>query len=763
MKKLLFIGLLFVSLLSLTACGSDGARETYNGNANIEELSASQDLKKFDSVSELKDFLEQSQTASLNSYGGVNIKTLSARMDVAMVSSESAASAPGVAQDSDNSGGSGDGFSETNVQVEGVDEADIVKNDDRYIYLITDGRLVIIDSKNGIDSEILSETTLVEANDRYYYGNNVRELFLDGDKLLVFMDSYEPQLYFDQYNIRPVESYVQNTKAVLFDISNREDPEIVETYTISGYYYSSRLIDNTVYILTQENMYDWAHYEGPMIKYAEDKIVTPEIYYFDNPEQNYQMNTLTSIDFNTEEVVDSESFMLGYGTTVMVSEDNIYIAYQKQSMWCWGWRCASYDNDARERFTEVVVPLLEGDIKDNVEDILDQNLETEEEWKLISAEFAKFYEGLKNSEDMQERYEEMFADIEDALNEYDAKQAMENSKTVIHKIAIDNGNIEYKSKGEIDGRLLNQFSMDEFDGNLRVATTVSFWLSQGNVQYNNVYVLNENLEVIGSLENIAQNESIYSSRFMGDKLYLVTFRQIDPFFVIDLSNPRDPEVLGYLKIPGYSSYLHPIGDDKILGIGKDVGENEWGGTSAKGLKITLFDVSDFENPTEIDTKIIGIEGSDSPVLYDHKAFTYIEDKNLVVIPVTEVEERIKSSQYSYRNKIWNGAYVIELTDDGLDALGRIEHSSSLTDYYYWFNDASVLRSLYIGDNLFTISTKYVKINDLNDITAEGGSIELPFTKPEYYGYGREPMPVDEKPIPVDIGGGIGSTEPSSAE
>jgi uncharacterized secreted protein with C-terminal beta-propeller domain len=332
----------------------------------------------------------------------------------------------------------------------------------------------------------------------------------------------------------------------------------------------------------------------------------------------------------------------------------------------------------------------------------------------------------------------MFKNIEEALNEYDSKKALENSKTIIHKIAIDNGEIEYQTKGEVDGRLLNQFSLDEYEGNLRVATTVSYWLNKvGNKQYNNVYVLGKDMAVIGSLEGLAENESIYSSRFMGEKLYLVTFRQIDPFFVIDLSNPKNPEVLGYLKIPGYSSYLHPIGDNLIIGVGKDVGENEWGGTSAKGIKISLFDVSNFDNPVEIQKYGIGLAGSDSPILHDHRAFLYSDTKNIMVIPVTEIVDKEKTGPYDYTTTVWNGAYVFKFSDGGFSVVGKVKHSSSETKYYYWFDSTSVTRSLYLDDVLYTISGKYVKANDLNDNLADLKTIKLPYEDTVYGVYASD--------------------------
>jgi uncharacterized secreted protein with C-terminal beta-propeller domain len=333
--------------------------------------------------------------------------------------------------------------------------------------------------------------------------------------------------------------------------------------------------------------------------------MTPKVHYFDRKEDNYVFNTITSISLKTKDVVDSKSFMLGYSTNLMVSENNIYLSYENQN-WYYR-RCYSYycdeEND-KERFYDVILPLLEGELKSDVQNIIQSESDEDKRWKQIAEVFGDFFKRAENDVDMQKKYDEMMVNIEDSLDEYDFKKEMENKKTFIHRIAIDNGLIEHKAKGEVYGSLLNQFSLDEDDGFLRVATTLSMW-SGKRIQFSNVYVLNEDLKVVGEVKNIAPDERIYSTRFLGDKLYMVTFKQIDPFFVIDLKDPKNPEILGELKIPGFSTYLHPYDENTIIGIGKQTKENEWGGVDESALKISLFDVSDFSNPKEIDTYEIG--------------------------------------------------------------------------------------------------------------------------------------------------------------
>jgi len=715
MKNNIIIGILLILIIGITGCTTPKVSQpTTPVIISTSELSASQDLKQFKDINALKEFLSQQSTTQDNSRGGM-------MYDAAMTKS-SLVSTSNSAPSAQATSGSSTDYSQTNVQIKSVDEADFVKNDGNYIYMIADNNLVIIDAKDGVNSKIISKTPL-DIKQNYY--SDVRDLFLNKDKIIIFTNTYEDTFYLEKYNIEPIQTQKQITNAKIYDVSDRTNPKVVEEFNISGSYYSSRMINNVIYIVSQEGMYNWQYYEGPMVKSSKISI-NPSIYYFDNQEQNYQMNTITSINIDSNEAIDSKSIMLGYSNTLMVSENNIYIAYQKQNYWCWGWRCSARDTDNRERFMTVVVPLLKGDIKTNIDSIISKKLSVDEEWTQISEEFNKFYTQLKNNETMQKNFEDNFNNIQDALNEYDTKKALEQSKTIIHRFSIDNGKIEYQAKGEVEGRLLNQFSLDEYQNNLRVATTTDIWLNLGGrVQYNNVFVLNDNLKTIGSLKNLAQNESIYSSRFIGDKLYLVTFRQIDPFFVIDLSNPKTPEVLGYLKIPGYSSYLHPIANNLIIGVGKDTTQNEYGGTITKGVKVSLFDVTDFNNPKEISKYEIGLEGTDSPILYDHKAFLYIENKNILVIPVTEITEKIKSGPYNYRTKLWNGAYVFNLSNNTFELTGKIKHSSSESEYYYWMNSATVTRSLYIGNTLYTISNEFVKANGLDSKLTDLNSINLP--------------------------------------
>jgi inhibitor of cysteine peptidase len=304
--------------------------------------------------------------------------------------------------------------------------------------------------------------------------------------------------------------------------------------------------------------------------------------------------------------------------------------------------------------------------------------------------------------------------------------------TAIHRVHIEDGEIECVASGHVPGYVLNQFSMDEYNGYFRIATTTGeIWASGQAASRNHVYVLDMSLKIVGSLENLAEGEKIHSARFMGNRCYLVTFKKIDPLFVIDLSDPSDPRVLGQLKIPGYSDYLHPYDENHIIGVGKDTVEGE-GGNFAwyQGVKISFFDVSDVEHPQEMDKYIIGDRGTDSSVLWDHKAFLFDRSKSLLVIPVLVAEsEAIGVPPWTCGGYVFQGAYVFNITlNKGLVLKGRITHLENapeqLKNLYCFDYSYFVERSLYIDNVLYTISSKKIKMNSLEDL-AEINEIELP--------------------------------------
>ena len=278
-------------------------------------------------------------------------------------------------------------------------------------------------------------------------------------------------------------------------------------------------------------------------------------------------------------------------------------------------------------------------------------------------------------------------DIE-SIDGVESPEDASSAFTTIYKIEIEGLSMSIVGGGDVKGWLLNQFSMDEYEGDLRVATTTE-WSNMENA----VYVLDEDMRTVGRLESLAPTERIYSSRFIGDTLFLVTFRQVDPLFVIDLSDPTEPSVVGELEIPGFSSYLHPVDENHVLGIGMDGPE----------LKVSLFNVTDPSHPQEQSTCRPGV-GWHSEALYDHKAVLYDSERELLVIPAY-----CYSAYFDYQS----GALVFRVSvSEGVSLRGVVEHDWNWTTS--WMQH--VERLLYIGDYLYTISQTIIQVNQLDSLS-----------------------------------------------
>ena len=538
-------------------------------------------------------------------------------------------------------------YSKTNIQVEGIDEADIIKTDGEYIYLLAKNKLIIAKAYPGEDAKILYEESLDQFSSQ--------ELFIHEDRLLVFgyANYNHNQELGDIKEPIPYKKYFRATAVKLFDISDKEDPELLRTADFEGHYLTSRKINEKVYFVV--NAHPGYYKNNPSIcekvvpQFREDNnepqpiTKCTNIGYVDDVEAR-NFITLAAISMTDEDQEIEKETILGNGQNVYASLNSIYIA-QHQRVYGLG----------------------------------------------------------KLTEESQE-------------------------KTIVTKFNLNKGKISYIATGEVPGRILNQFSMDEHDNHFRIATT------KGNVwgeekSSNNVYVLNSKMRTVGELEDLAPGEKIYSVRFMGDRGYVVTFKKVDPLFVIDLANPNNPTVLGKLKIPGYSDYLHPYDENHIIGIGKDTVEAEedlkdrrnldfaW----YQGIKMAIFDVSDVENPIELHKVVIGDRGTNSEALHNHKAFLFDREKNLLVIPITLAEikgEKTQDNQYG--DYTFQGAYVFDLTlNNGFQLQGKISHYDDDQVYkksgYYFSGKSSIKRSLYIEDVLYTLSDSRLQLNDLDSL------------------------------------------------
>lgn len=707
--------------------GADSGGKT-GGNASdiiVSQFESTQELKKFSSAKEIREFLKASAASSgYDQYGwGGNFggfmreeMLVTGAMDgVAIPEAMPAATSAPMKIGAGESGASD--YSTTNIQVEGVDEADFVKNDGKFIYVLAQNKLVIVDAFPAAEAKTLSTTTI---------DGRPSDMFINDDRLIVFTQDEAQVMVIPEYDYRPMPRYTQKTNALIYDISDRKKPVQVSNFSINGNYFQSRMIGDYVYFIVKDSVYYYNEFvDVPSIKRGSVKIMSPDIYYFDNPEQNYVFHTIASVNIKSEKI-NAKSFMMGYSDNLYVSENNIYITYKKNMP------VRYYEAQREERFYKVIVPQLPNDVQEKIFAIRDSNIVSSEKWEKISSILEDTYNTMTENEK-----QDYARNVEKAVEEYETKLAQERDITVIQKINVNKGDIQYKTKGEVPGSLLNQFSMDESGENFRVATTSQIWTGRVSKQYNNVYVMDKDLGITGKLEEIAPDERIYSTRFISNRLYMVTFKRIDPLFVIDLSDPKNPKILGELKIPGFSDYLHPYDENHIIGIGKETGDNQWGGTSIKGVKLSLFDVSDVSNPKQLDKYEIGASGTDSEALRDHKAFLFDRKKNLLVIPIREVTEKPRyDNRGYYMQNVWQGAYVFNLTpQDGFKLRGKVSHLDALEeDRYYWNSPGAVRRSMYMDDVLYTVSAQKIEMNSLLNLSAIN-SIDLPFERNMYYQYG----------------------------
>jgi len=509
-------------------------------------------------------------------------------------------------------------YSETNTQVQGVDEADIVKTDGDYIYYVAESKVYIISAK---DLKVISKVEYNNDKERFY----PREIYINDNRLIVLGNSTEyKELEDNNDELNKYYGRINTShfaKAIVFDIINKEKPLELRQVSLDGSYSNSRMIGDNLYFISTKYVYYYNDMKDedilPLIKDTanvekEKRIACTDIVYFPNT-RNTSYMLVAGFNINNNEKVSMETFF-GANDTVYCSEKNLYIAQ------------TVYKN------------------------------------------------GILSS----------------------------NVKSQLYKFNLDNSSIKLQGKAEVKGNLNDQFSMDEYEGNLRIATTDNYSKSSTN----QLYILDKDLNQIGKVENLAKGEKIYSVRFVGKIGYVVTFKEIDPLFVIDLSDPSNPKVKGKLKIPGYSSYLHPYDETHIIGIGYNTKSNGYGGIINSSMKMSMFDVSDLENPKELFHVNIGDDYTYSEITNNHKALFYHKDKNLIGFPVTYRENNAS------RDK--NGFIIYKINlEKGFEKYGEILQN---IDYR-----TNVDRVIYIGDVLYTLSnTKIVSYNliDLKKLNEE---------------------------------------------
>lgn len=614
-------------------------------------------------------------------------------------------------------GGYADDYSSTNIQVEGVDEADIIKNDGKYIYLIKGSTVRIIEAYPAGNMKEIVNFTLGEEDDDFYPS----DLYVTGDQLVVLGSYYR---YFDEpiiidsadttttdaKMIAPPYYGGQRAKTYIVDITDRENPKVERSVEFDGNINNSRRIGETLYLVI--NKWDYPYH------IMESSDYTPDV------KGSALIPTMLDTTVGKDEPVSR------CGDLSILPKPNNF-----------------------NFLIVAAVPL--------------NDLTKKVDREAIVGSSDNIYSSLNN----------LYVTATNWGGGYFREHG--DYGTAIYKFAVEKGSVEYETKGSVPGTVLNQFSMDQYNGNFRIATMQDQWWSSEESS-SGVYVLDEDLKQIGKLEDIAPGEQLYSARFMGNRAYLVTFLHVDPLFVIDLADPTKPAILGELKIPGYSTYLHPYDENHLIGFGNEVDEDDPKNgedfvyyTALQGMKIGMFDVTDVKKPVEMYKEVIGQRGTYSDLLYNHKALLFDKEKNLMSFPVTvyELPGKTQCSDYNYTNcpsdctKIcvpktctyengltkctpdcdgenscvqneftwgeptFDGAYVYDVTlDKGFTLKGKISHYSdedtqNMLDNKYTNYEKTIKRVIYIGEFLYSVSNSMVKANKLSDVT-EVNEIEL---------------------------------------
>ncbi|MGV8169572.1 MAG: beta-propeller domain-containing protein [Candidatus Nanoarchaeia archaeon] len=714
MKIKPFIGIFLIAALFIAGCvTSQGPSDTVYTQ---EGLLGDNEVKDntFKTTEEYQSFVKDH---SSDSYGGFfSAFRGGVMMEKALSSADMAESAP-VATGASQEEGDGVDFSGTNNQVEGVDEADMLKTDGEYIYTITEKTVFIVKAYPGEDAEVVSTIKFEE--------DYPAALFIDGDKLAV-IGTVSNFKFLKERGFSRDQGYVFVN---IYDISDKEEPELVKELKYEGQYNNARLIGSQIYLVS--TFYpEYRDYPTPLI--FEDKIQSEvpvqNIHYFNIPYSNPSLVVVNSINLETETTTDSEAITVEGYPNIYMSEDNMFVVYTE------------YINEwelEQQIMIEKIVPKLSAEDQEYIQRIknTDSDILSRYEKQAKILQVAQRYFSNLPEDEMDDLQDEIDTALKAKLEEY---KYMEY--TIINKLSVSSGEVDVEANGKVPGHILNQFSMDEYDNEFRIATTISqrwsrFMIEEVTVDaaedtpgineieegrdmgmlersdekmiapprrsdsMNNLYVLNSDLKIIGELEGLAEGEQIYSVRFMGERAYVVTFRQVDPFFVIDLSG-SDPEVLGELKIPGFSRYLHPYDKNTIIGIGRDATDTG----RQQGLKISLFDVSNVEKPKEIASYISDEQYASSTAEWEHKAFLFSKEKELLVIPVY-------SYDYRERGDDMNGALVFHITSKNITLRGLVDHGS---DNGY---GPSVERSLYIEELLYTKSPYLIRVNELEDLSS----------------------------------------------
>ncbi|NOZ52718.1 MAG: hypothetical protein GXP08_06175 [Gammaproteobacteria bacterium] len=742
---------LIILLLIVPACSDNNSDPINLDPASEKQIQrvplASLQLQQVNDCDELKNYISTSLIKrytsiprysyySCSSSDGIPEPTFPRIGDEASLSGDTSSDAPNTPDD----------VSDTNNQVAGVNEGDIVKTDLQGNMYILSGRHFIV--ANGFPPHDLSTLAKIDL------GAHGLNLFLDKENQRVTILARNDDPFYitntpsttdeSLAEIYPKPGY-DYTTAIFYDVSTPNEPKVIDQIQMRGYFREGRRIENRLHLVSSYYLQTTALETDPEFIDLQQKFInavdtvkcdTPNGGVENNPNVIQAQKNLSAKIKNSINAIDPAKYLPDANRiTGGTSKPIPYLA------------C----NDIRH-------PEVNMNLGLQIITSIDTDGTNLAATGIINNSHIVY--ASKNNLYLAENSQNWWWIL--ANNEWPTSQS------AIYKFAISKNAPNYVATGRVDGYINNQFSLSEHehDGKhvLRVATTQDDFLriddggipNWQRVQTNHLSVLDDDgtgqLNIVGEVRNFAPNENIRSARFMGNRGFVVTFRNVDPLFTFDLSNPTSPTLLGELTIPGFSTYMHPYDENHLITIGRAGGEGGIG--VGNGMQLQLVDVSDMSEPTVIHkfTPAAPQNWSWSTAEYDHKAFTFYKPANLLAIPL--------QISPNYSRQYFSGVVAYEITlASGFKELGRVDHSDLAFDYYcqndsplvypytedcntgWYFQWAAPRRSVVMTDAenvyLYTVSDMGLKASSTNDLSTTLGSIVFP-PQPYpwwYYGYG----------------------------
>ena len=650
-------------------------------------------------------------------------------------------------------------YSSTNNQESGVDEADFIKTDGHYIYMLNGNKFLIMGVPEFGEINLTSSLSMLGSpmqmmleGDRVVIVSGVNYWNLESNHpLLELMAHEESYSYLGSDGVNETYTYTRYESLVMYsviDISEKNNPVIEEELFIEGNYHTARLVDGTVRSVTHL----YTYFDG-----IRTWVDLPDYYYeiFDLQQRMDLWNlSLNDTIAKNQRVIDSLTLEDFVPQMYTLNSDSTYAKISTYSDDCSEFS-ASQNSSVRGLTTIMTMKLLGEETEFEIDHITSRwaHVYSSGNTLLLAEPVADWWWFWRNN------------DFEDATN--------------IHAFDIsDSDATSYLGSGRVTGTVQDQFSMSEFQGSIRIASTSDIWgrwwldseMDENgepifNGPSNQVTILQHegndclispcnSLIQVGIVDDIAPNETIWSVRFIGNRGYLVTFENIDPLWVIDLSNPLDPIILGELEVPGVSTYIHPINENTLLTIGIGPGEDglglDWSTT-----QISLFDVSEPTNPTLADSMSVspaytddncedirncGWSWSWSEATYEHKAFSYWAPEDLLAIPLSTYRYFYNESNY------YNYEYIsmlklinVDIENLSLSNHGEIEHSqfynNNENDWWY-HSSTSIRRSIFMGDYIYAFSSLGVTVHNTSKISLVE-ELSIPGQEPPVWYYEEE--------------------------